>query len=82
VAAFENTHCGEKTNAGAEAGTADLELAGEFAFGGEAVAGVDFAAADEGANVLDDLHGELAVASDLVLWLFNLFFHAGGSSLP
>jgi hypothetical protein len=34
-------------------------------------------AADEGANVLDDLHGELAMASALVVGLFNLFFHAG-----
>src|ERR1700738_2682385 len=28
VAAFENTHCEEKTNAGPQAGAADLELAG------------------------------------------------------
>jgi hypothetical protein len=37
---------------------------------------MNLAAADEGANVLDDLHGELTVASDLVLQLFRLFFHA------
>ena len=62
VAALEDAHGGEEADAGAEAGAADLELAGEFALGREAVAGVDLAAGDEGADVLDDLHGELAVA--------------------
>jgi hypothetical protein len=76
VAALEDAHGGEEADAGAEAGTADLELASEFAFGRETVAGMDLAAADEGANMLDDLHGERAVASDLVLWVFKLFFHA------
>ena len=76
VAAFEDAHGGEEADAGAEAGAADLELAGELALGWKAVAGVDLAAADEGANVLDDLHGELAVPGDLVVWLFDLFFHA------
>jgi hypothetical protein len=42
---------------------------------------MDFAAADEGANMLDNLHGERAVAGDLVLWVFKLFFHAERSSL-
>jgi hypothetical protein len=76
VTALEDTHGGEETDAGAQAGPADLKLAGEFALWWETVAGVDFAAADQRANVLDDLHGERAVASDLVLWLFKLFFHA------
>jgi hypothetical protein len=67
VAAFEDAHRGEEADAGAEAGAADLELAGEFAFGGETVAGVDLAAADKRANVLDDLHGELAMACGLVV---------------
>ena len=62
VAALEDAHGGEEADAGAEAGAADLELAGEFALGREAVAGADLAAGDEGADVLDDLHGELAVA--------------------
>ena len=61
VAAFEDAHGGEEADAGAEAGAGDFELAGEFALGRETVAGVDLAAGDEGANVLDDLHGELAV---------------------
>ena len=76
VAAFENAHGREEADAGAETGAADFQLAGEFALGGETVAGVYLATADEGADVLDDLHGERAVASDLVLWLFKLFFHA------
>jgi hypothetical protein len=76
VAALEDAHGREEADAGAEAGAADLEFAGEFTLGWEAVAGVDLAAADERANVLDDLHGERAVAGDLVLWVFKLFFHA------
>ena len=75
VAALEDAHGGEEADAGAEAGAADLELAGELALGREAVAGVDFAGADEGANVLDDLHGELAVAGGCRH--FDFFFHAG-----
>ena len=67
MAAFENTHCREKTNAGAKAGSADLELAGQLTLGRQAVAGVDLAAADKRANVLDDLHGQLAMASGLVV---------------
>jgi hypothetical protein len=76
VAALENTHGGEKTDARAEAGTADLELAGQLALRRQPVAGMDLAAADEGAYVLDDLHGELAMTSRLVVQLFDLFFHA------
>ena len=67
VTALEDAHGGEEADAGAEAGAADLELAGEFALGREAVAGVDLAAGDEGADVLDDLHGELAVAGYVVV---------------
>ncbi len=81
VAALEDSHGGEEADAGAKAGATDLELAGEFSFGWETVARVDLAFADEGANVLDDLHGELAVAGDLVKLLFELFFHAERSSL-
>ncbi len=81
VAALEDAHGGEETDAGAKTGAADLELAGEFALGRKAVARVDLPAADEGADVLDDLHGELAVAGDLVVWVFDLFFHAQWSSL-
>jgi hypothetical protein len=86
VAAFEDSHGGEEADAGAKAGTADLELAGELALGWETVAGVDFSAADERANVVDDLHGELTVAGDLVkllldLFFCDLFFHAEQSSL-
>ena len=47
-------------------GAADLELAGELAFGREAVAGVELAGGDQGAHMVDDLHGELAVAAGLV----------------
>jgi hypothetical protein len=57
MAALENAHCGEKTYARAKAGAADLELAGQFTLRGEAVAGMNLTAADERANVLDDLHG-------------------------
>jgi hypothetical protein len=81
VAAFEDSHCGEEADAGAEAGAADLELAGELAFGRETIAGVNLAFADEGSDVLDDLHGELAVAGYLVKLLFDLFFHAERYSL-
>lgn len=76
MATLEDSHRGEEANAGAEAGAADLELAGELALGRKTVARADLTAADEGANMLDDLHGELAVTGDLVVWLFNLFFHA------
>ena len=76
VAAFEDAHGREEADAGAKAGTADLELPGEFALGRKPVAWVDLTAADEGANVLDDLHGELAVAGDLVVKLFDVFFHS------
>ena len=70
MAAFEYAHCGEEADAGTEAGAADLELSGEFAFGGRRSPGWTSPLADEGANVLDDLHGELAVAGDLVVLLF------------
>jgi hypothetical protein len=73
VAAFEHTHGREKADAGAKAGTADAELAGEFALGWETAAGFHLATGDEGANVLDDLHGELAVRCDVFLYFF---FHA------
>ena len=66
VAALEHAHGGEEADAGAQAGAADLQLAGEFALGRQAVAGVELSAGDEGANVVDDLHGELAVAA----WIF------------
>jgi hypothetical protein len=64
---FENAHCGQESNAGAKAGAADLELAGQFTLRRQAVAGMNLAAADEEANMLDDLHGELAVASGFVV---------------
>ena len=67
VAALENTHCGEKTNASTKAGTADFELAGQLTLRGEPVAEMNLTAADERANVLDDLHGELAMAGGLVV---------------
>jgi hypothetical protein len=67
VAAFEDTHGGEEADAGAETGAADLELAGQLTLRGETVAGMNLTAADEGANVFDDLHGELAMASGLVV---------------
>jgi hypothetical protein len=67
VAALENTHCREKTDTGAKTGTADLELTSQFTLGRQAVARMNLAAADERANVLDDLHGELAMASGLVV---------------
>jgi hypothetical protein len=76
MSALEDSHGREETDPGAETGAADLEFAGELALWRKAVAGMDLTAADEGANVFDDLHGELAVTSNLVLWLFNLFFHA------
>jgi hypothetical protein len=77
MTAFEDAHGREKADACAKAGAADLEFPGKFALGREPVAGVDLTAADEGANVLDDLHCELAVACDLVVKLFDVFFHSG-----
>jgi hypothetical protein len=76
VATFEHAHGRQKADAGTETGTANFELAGEFTFRGKAITRMNFAAADERANVLHDLHGELTVAGDLVVLLFNLFFHA------
>ncbi len=66
VAALEHAHGGEEADAGAEGGAADLQLAGEFAFGRKPVAGVHLAGGDQAADVLDDLQGELAVAVALV----------------
>src|SRR5206468_12930538 len=77
VAAFEHTHGGEEADSGAEAGAADLELAGEFALGREAVAWFHITGGDERAYVLDDLHGELAVRGGVVC---DLFFHCGRGS--
>ena len=62
VAALEHAHGGEEADAGAQRGAADLELAGEFALGWETIAGMEGPAGDEGAHVVDDLHGELTVA--------------------
>jgi hypothetical protein len=77
VAALEDTHGGEEAYSGAEAGAADLESAGEFALGRKAVAWFDLTGGDEGADVLDDLHGELAVRGYVVLqFVGGLFFHA------
>jgi hypothetical protein len=77
MAALEHAHGREKTDARAQTGAADLQFAGELALGRKTVARMHLPTADEGANVLNNLHGERAVARDLVLWLFNLFFHAG-----
>src|SRR5882757_11453055 len=52
VAALENTHGGEKTDAGAKAGAADLELAGQLTLRGQTVAGMNLTAADQRTNVL------------------------------
>ena len=70
VAALEHAHGGEEADAGAQGGAADLELAGEFALGRQAVAGVQRSAGDEAAHVVDDLQGELAVAA----WIFACLF--------
>jgi hypothetical protein len=67
VAAFEHAHRREETNARAKARAAYLKFAGQFTLRGEAVAGMNLTAADERANVFDDLHGELAVARGLVV---------------
>jgi hypothetical protein len=81
VAALENSHGGEEADSGAKARAADLKLAGEFALRGEAVAWSDLTGGDQGADVLDDLHGELTVRSCAVRGLVldlsgGLFFHA------
>ncbi len=49
-----------------------LEFASQLSFGRETVSGFDFSRGDEGANVLDDLHGELAVRGCVG---DDLFFH-------
>jgi hypothetical protein len=79
VAALEDSHGREEADAGTEAGTTDLELAGEVALGRETVAWFDLSLGDEGADVVDDLHGELAVSRYFVMNLFDLF---GLSSHP
>jgi hypothetical protein len=73
---LENSHRRQESDARAKARTADFELTGKLALWRKTVAGMDLTAANEGPNVFDDLHGELAVASDLVVKLFDLFFHA------
>jgi hypothetical protein len=72
VAAFEHAHGGEEADSGAEAGTADLEFACQFAFRRKAIAGFDLSGGDEGANMFDDLHGQLAVRGCVG---DGLFFH-------
>ncbi len=62
MTALEHAHGGEKADAGAERGAADLELDGQLALGWKAVARAQRSAGDERAHVVDDLHGELAVA--------------------
>jgi hypothetical protein len=63
MAAFEDAHRRKKTDAGAEARAADFELAGKLALGRETVSRFDLAAADESADMLDDLHGEVTMGS-------------------
>jgi hypothetical protein len=72
VAALEHSHGGEEADSGAKAGTADLELACQFAFRRKAIAGFDLSRGDEGANMFDDLHGQLAVRGCVG---DGLFFH-------
>jgi hypothetical protein len=77
MAALEDAHGGEEADSGAEAGAADFELAGEFALRRKTVAWFDLTGGDEGADVLDDLHGELAVRGYVVVqFVGSLFFHA------
>jgi len=76
VTAFEDPHGGKKSNAGTQAGSADLELAGEVTLWRKAIPRANLSRTDKRANVFDDLHGELAVAGYLVDLLFDLFFHS------
>jgi len=77
VAALEDSHGGEEADAGAQAGAADLEFAGELTLGWKAVAWFDLTGGNEGADVLYDLHGELAVRGYVVVqFVGGLFFHA------
>ena len=64
MTAFEHAHGGEEADAGTERGSADVEAAGEFTLRREAISGFKDAGGDEGANVVDDLHGELTVSAD------------------
>jgi hypothetical protein len=64
--ALEHAHGGEEADAGAQGRAADLELAGEFALGRKAIAGVQRPAGDECAYVVYDLESELTVAA----WFF------------
>lgn len=73
MAAFKDAHGGEKADTGAQAGAADLELARQLALGRKAVSGFDLARGDEGPDVVDDLHGELAVRGGVGDG--GLFFH-------
>ena len=59
VANLHDAHGGEIADAGAEAGAADLEVAGELALGREFVAGLERATFNQGANVVDHLHGSV-----------------------
>jgi hypothetical protein len=79
VPAFENAHGGQKADSGAEAGSTDLEFSGQLALGGKTISGMHLAFGNEGADMLDDLHGQLAVAGNF--FFCDLFFHARKSSL-
>jgi hypothetical protein len=66
VTALEHAHRGEEADAGAQGRAANLQFAGEFTLGWEAIAGAECSAGNEGANMVDDLEGELTVAA----WIF------------
>jgi hypothetical protein len=76
MAALEHSHGRKKANARAECRAAYLQLTGEISLRRKAVTRTNHPRTDERTDMLDDLHGELAMARDLVELFFNLFFHA------
>ena len=70
MATLQNPHRREKPNAGAETGATDLEFSSQLALRRKPVARVNFSTADEGADMFDNLHRKLAMASGLFLRLF------------
>ena len=61
MADIHDAHGGEVADAGAEAGAADAQLAGELALRGNAVSGLQFAGFDQAADVVDHPHGHVGV---------------------
>jgi hypothetical protein len=80
VTDLDDSHGREVVDAGAEAGAADFEGAGEVALGGNFFAGPEGSVLEQGADVVDHLHGEVRVGGWLLgRWHERMRLAAWGS---